>query len=59
MVATSNDGFASAAITRGGGGGSGIAHSVDGVAFTKFSGIGAPWVNVPLIVVPSALSFPS
>src|SRR5436190_7300391 len=57
MVDTSNSRFASAAIVFGGGGGSGIAHAVSGVAFTRFRGAGPPCVQVPLIVLPS--SFPS
>ena len=42
IVDTSNEGSAVAAITLGGGGGSGIAHAVAGVARTKSSGMGAP-----------------
>src|SRR5262245_30195947 len=59
IVATSNTGFASAAIGFGGGGGSGMAHAVCGVARLKVSGKGPPWVKVPEIELPSPLIFPS
>src|SRR5262249_22565040 len=60
IVATSNVGFALAAIRAGGGGGSGIAHAVSGVALARFRGKDAgPWLKVPEIVLPSAPSFPS
>ena len=59
MVATSNAGFAFAAIRTGGGGGSGIAQAVSGVARARFKASGAPWVHVPAIEFPSPLSFPS
>src|SRR5580704_13758711 len=60
IVATSIPGFAPAAIALGGGGGSGMVHAVSGVARAKFRGNGeAPWVQVPAIEFPSALSFPS
>src|SRR5580692_8824991 len=59
IVATSNAGLAFAAIRAGGGGASGIVHAVAGVARTRFRGIGAPCVHVPLIEFPSALSLPS
>src|SRR5215831_5400357 len=60
IVATSNVGSALAAIRAGGGGGSGIAHAVSGVARARFNGkeLG-PWVNVPVIALPSALNLPS
>src|SRR5215471_3581833 len=59
IVATSNTGFASGAIGFGGGGGSGIAHAVCGVARLKVSGNGAPWVKVPEIELPSPFILPS
>jgi hypothetical protein len=61
MVATSKLGFASLAITFGGGGGSGIAHAVSVVARARFSGagVGLPCDQVPVIDAPSELSFPS
>src|SRR5215831_6319370 len=60
MVATSNAGLALAAMRTGGGGGSGIAHAVSGVALARFRGnAGPPWLQFPVIVFPSALSFPS
>ena len=60
MVATSNDGAASAAIGVGGLGASGISHAVSGVARRRVSGKGGPpCVHVPLMLLPSAASFPS
>src|SRR6185369_11923000 len=59
MVATSKPGLASAAICTGGGGGSGIAQAVSGVAFVRLRGRGTPWLQVPSIEFPSALSLPS
>src|SRR5215475_8829617 len=60
IVATSNVGLALAAIRAGGGGGSGIAHAVSGVARARFNGkeLG-PWVKVPVSALPSALNLPS
>src|SRR3954452_2993146 len=60
IVATSNVGVASAGISFGGGGGSGMVHAVAGVARAKFRGAGVPpWLHVPEIESPSALTFPS
>ena len=59
MVASSKAKLAFAVMRTGGGGGSGIAHAVSGVARTRFSGSGAPWVQVPVISFPLAPSFPS
>ena len=60
MVATSNDGLASAGIGFDGGGGSGMVHAVSLVARFRFKGSGVgPWDQVPVIEFPSALSFPS
>src|SRR5580693_5225212 len=55
IVATSNSGFALTSIIFGGGSGSGIVHAVVGVALTSVRGSGAPCVQVPIIVFPSAL----
>src|ERR1700683_2949552 len=57
IVATSIPG--SPAIGFGGGGGSGIAQAVSGVARARFRGSGAPWLQVPAMEFPSALTFPS
>ena len=60
MVATSNEGLASAAIGFGRAGGSGMVHAVSAVARFRFKGRGmGPWVQVPASVLPSALNFPS
>src|SRR5215472_3288061 len=59
IVATSNSGLASAAILFTGAGGSGIAHAVSGVARVSVSGIGAPWLQLPEIELPSGFSLPS
>ena len=60
IVATSNAGLASAAISFGGGGGSGIVHAVSGVARANTRGDGAPPCDqVPVIEAPSAFILPS
>src|SRR3981081_3551030 len=60
MVATSNAGFASAAIGAMRGGGWGIAHSVAVVARAKLGGGGfCPCLHVPVMELSSALIVPS
>src|SRR5215216_5868721 len=59
IVATSNTRLALAAIGVGGAGGAGMAHAVAGVARARFSGTGAPCVNVPAIALRSSLNRPS
>src|ERR1700722_10498104 len=59
MVATSKLGDAFASIGGIGGGGLGMGHSVSGVARVKVRGTELPWLQLPTIVFPSALSFPS
>src|SRR5262245_56539121 len=59
IVATSNAGFASAAIAFGGAGGSGIAHAVSGVARISVSGMFCSAVHVPASEFLSGLNFPS
>src|ERR1700677_3154015 len=60
MVETSMPGDAFAAIGGIFGDGGGIVHSVSGVARVKISGRGpGPWLQVPVIVLPSGLSLPS
>src|ERR1700679_2899372 len=60
MVATSKLGLAFASIGGSLGSGGGIVHSVSGVARVRLRGMGlGPWVQVPVIVLPSELSLPS
>src|SRR3569833_3890782 len=60
MVAASQEGAAFSAMGVGGGGVSGIVQAVFSVARVISSGVGAPWVHVPVIAVPSVLlNFPS
>ena len=59
MVMTSKAGSASGAMSLGGGGGAGISQAVSLVARMRVSGIGlGPWVQVPVMVLPSALRVP-
>src|SRR5215475_7616836 len=59
IVATSNAGFASAAIGLGGAGGSGMVHAVSAVARIKLRGTVPNCVHVPASEFPSPLNFPS
>src|SRR5579862_7708207 len=60
IVATSKLGSASAAMGLGGGSGLGISHAVSGVARVSTSGTGfGPWLQLPSMVLPSELNFPS
>ena len=60
MVATSKLGEAFTSMGGIGGGGVGMVHSVSGVVRVRTRGNGfGPWVQLPVMVFPSALSLPS
>src|SRR6516165_880876 len=59
IVATSNEGFASAGMAAGRGGGAGNAHACSELTFLRVRFAWGPTLIVPSSVMPSAPNFPS